>query len=83
MVDIPSGGKIKEGSEKMKFYPSAPPPESGEHRYAFLIFHQRSRIGGKRTSNVKERPGFKIQQYVKENGLPEDPKFINFYRTEA
>ena len=83
MVDIPSGGKIKEGSEKMKFAPSSPPPESGEHRYVFLIFNQRSRIGGKKTSNVKERKGFKIQEYAKENGLHEDPKFINFYRTEA
>ena len=65
----------------MKFASSAPPKGSGKHRYIFLIFSQKSRIGGKRTSNVKVRKGFKIQQYASDNEL-EEPKFVNFYRTE-
>ena len=83
VVDIPSGGNVKDGSEKMVFAPSTPPAESGEHRYIFLIFNQRSRIGGKRSSTVKHRKGFKIHRFVKENGLEEDPTFMNFYHTEA
>ena len=83
VVDIPSDGKLKDGSEKMEFAPSTPPIESGEHRYVFLAFNQRSRIGGKRSSTVKQRKGFKIHRFVKENGLQGDPSFMNFYRTEA
>ena len=83
MVDIPSDGKLKDGSEKVKFAPSSPPKGSGEHRYVFLVFGQRGRMGGKKSSNVKERKGFKIYQFAKENGLKEDPKFMNFYKTEA
>ena len=83
VVDIPSDGKLKDGSEKMKFAPSTPPIGSGEHRYVFLIFGQRSRIGGKRSSAVKERKGFKIHRFAKENDLQEDPKLMNFYKTEA
>ena len=81
IVDIPNGGSIKDGSEKMKFSPSAPPKGSGKHRYIFLVFGQKSRIGGKRVSNIKVRKGFKIQQYASDNGLG-DPKYVNFYRTE-
>ena len=83
VVDIPSDGKLKDGSEKMEFAPSTPPVESGEHRYVFLIFNQRSKIGGKRSSIVKQRKGFKIHRFVKENGLQEGPTFMNFYLSEA
>ena len=82
VVDIPNGQKLKDGTEKMKFSPSGPPPDTGPHRYVFLLFCQKSRIGGKRTSTTKERKGFKIHQFAKDNGL-EDPKFVNFFRTEA
>ena len=82
MVDIPVDKNIKDGSEKIKFAPSGPPPGSGKHRYIFLLFVQKGRIGGKKTSNAKERKGFRINQYAIDNNL-DDPKYINFYYTEA
>ena len=82
MVDIPVDGKLKDGSEKMKFTPSSPPTGSGKHRYIFLLFVQKGRIGGKKTSNAKERKGFRINQYAVDNNL-DDPKYINFYYTHA
>ena len=81
-MDIPNGGRIKDGSEKMKFSPSGPPSGSGEHRYVFLIFGHNSKIGGRRTSQIKERKGFQIQRFATENSLG-DPRFINFYRSES
>ena len=81
VVDIPSGGKLQDGNEKMKFAPSGPPQGSGKHRYIFLAFGQKSKIGGKRASNATVRKGFKIKQYASDNGLG-DPKFVNFYYTE-
>ena len=79
--DIPNGSKIKEGIEKMKFSPSAPPEGSELHRYIFLLFGHKSRIGGKRTSKVNARKGFKIKEYSSENGLG-NPAYVNFYYTE-
>ena len=83
VVDIPTGGykRLDRGSEKMKFAPSTPPKDSGKHRYIFLLFAQKSKIGGKKASNAKERKGFKVHQYASDNGLG-DPLYVNFYRTE-
>ena len=81
VVDIPNGGALKDGSEKMKFSPAEPPLGTGEHRYILLVFGQKSRIGGKPESFVKERRKFSIAQFAIDNALG-DPKFVNVYRTE-
>ena len=82
MVDIPVDKNIKDGSEKINFAPSGPPPGSGLHRYIFLLFFQQGKIGETKTSNPKGRKGFRVNQYAIDNGLG-DPKCINYYCTEA
>ena len=65
----------------MAFAPSGPPKGSGKHRYIFLLFAHDKAISSETTSNVNERPEFKINKYATENGLGQ-PKAINFYYTE-
>ena len=54
---------------------------SGPHRYIFLAFGHKSRIGGKKTAKVSARKGFNVKEYSEANALG-NPNCINFYYTE-
>ena len=83
MVDIPNKSEMKDGMEKLEFAPSSPPAKSGKHRYIFLMFEHSSKIGDSPASNKfpKERGGFNVKEYVKNNKLGK-PRHVNFYYTE-
>ena len=63
------------------FFLGSPPENSGKHRYIFLLFGHKSRVGGKKTSKITARKSFEIEKFSSENGLG-DPILVNFYYTK-
>jgi phosphatidylethanolamine-binding protein (PEBP) family uncharacterized protein len=70
------GHDIATGETKVSFNPSTPPPDSGFHRYVFLVFRQTGKL-----SNVQKfsnRGGFDAVDFVTKYGLGK-PVAVNFY----
>lgn len=54
-----------DGDLIVEFNPSAPPKNSGPHRYCIIVFEQKDKL------NLQhyERPKFNLKQFVKDNDL--------------
>eukprot|EP01118_Nematostelium_gracile_P004016 TRINITY_DN1475_c0_g1_i1.p1 TRINITY_DN1475_c0_g1~~TRINITY_DN1475_c0_g1_i1.p1 ORF type:complete len:170 (-),score=41.59 TRINITY_DN1475_c0_g1_i1:108-617(-) len=70
VVNIP-GNKIGEGKIVTEYMGPAPPPNSGTHRYVFLVYEQAKGLKLD-THNLGERGGFNVPHFMKESGL-KDP----------
>ncbi|XP_067626131.1 protein D3-like [Eurosta solidaginis] len=79
------GGDVAKGEVLSAYIGSGPPPDTGLHRYVFLIFKQSGKLtfDEKRLPNNSgdDRGGFKIAAFAKKYNLG-DPIAGNFYQAE-
>lgn len=80
------GNKVSEGEELSQYVGSGPPPNTGLHRYVFVVLRQR---GGKlsfadlpRLTNTSAdgRGGSNLRKWIEEYDL--EPLALNFYQAE-
>lgn len=74
---------LDKGTELTSFFPSAPPKNSGEHRYVFLYFKQAAKIDFQgyvkiSTFHMEGRDKFSTKTFVNDNDLG-TPVAGNFY----
>ncbi|KAK4882075.1 hypothetical protein RN001_005394 [Aquatica leii] len=76
------GTQIHMGNTLTEFIGSAPPPDSGEHRYTFLVYKQLRKIQFNETklttANFEERKNFSLGGFVEKYNLG-TPFAGNFY----
>lgn len=77
------GDRIEQGQTLTSFFPSAPPKNSGEHRYAFLLFKQNGKIDFNGhvlipTFQMNGRESFSTKVFASKNELG-SPVAGNFY----
>lgn len=68
---------VKGGNTVVEYVSSAPPPDSGKHRYVFLLFEQNDGFVDCSNEQVliahggggKGRANFNTQKYIKDNNL--------------
>ncbi|XP_044742009.1 protein D3-like [Chrysoperla carnea] len=79
------GDNVCSGETIIEYVPSAPPQNSGDHRYTFLIYEQPGQIefDEPRISNtsISGRPNFSIRNFANKYGFGE-PIFGNFYQCQ-
>ncbi|EDV99116.1 GH13213 [Drosophila grimshawi] len=79
------GSDVAKGEVLSAYVGSGPPPETGLHRYVFLVYEQRRKLDfdEKRLPNNSGdgRGGFKIATFAKKYALG-DPIAGNFYQAE-
>lgn len=85
MVGNIPGNDISKGEVLSDYVGSGPPPETGLHRYVFLIYKQSGKLSfdEPRLTNRSgdNRGGFKIQNFVEKYNLG-TPVAGNFYQAE-
>jgi phosphatidylethanolamine-binding protein (PEBP) family uncharacterized protein len=69
VVNIPSSGAIEEGVPVVPYQGPTPPPNTGQHRYHFILYKQSVSL----TSGLgtKERAGWSLQGFLQGKGLTE------------
>ncbi|SPP82096.1 phosphatidylethanolamine-binding protein homolog F40A3.3 [Drosophila guanche] len=79
------GGDIAKGEVLSAYIGSGPPPDTGLHRYVFLIYEQKCKLDfeEKRLPNTSgdDRGGFKIAKFAEKYNLG-DPVAGNLYQAE-
>ena len=69
MVVNIDGSDIKNGEIACGFNPSTPPPNTGFHRYVFLLYKQSRHLDGVETCS--DRGGFDLAEFVSKSNLGE------------
>lgn len=77
------GNQVDKGDQLTSFFPSAPPKNSGNHRYVFLLFRQRTKINFQghekiSTFQMEGRDTFSTESFVESYKLG-SPVAGNFY----
>ena len=84
VVNVP-GDKIAEGETLSEYVGSGPPPETGLHRYVWLVYEQKDKIqcDEPRLTNRsgENRGGFSIKKFAEKYNLG-DPVAGNLYQAE-
>lgn len=79
------GSDVDAGEVLSAYIGSGPPPDTGLHRYVFLVYEQRCKVkfDEKRLTNTSgdDRGGFKIAEFARKYALG-DPVAGNFYQAE-
>ncbi|XP_054153623.1 protein D3-like [Oppia nitens] len=62
IINIP-GDNVRSGQTVAEYWGSAPPKDTGKHRYVFLVYEQHCRINGvKRDDSEESRGHFNVRQ---------------------
>ncbi|CAB3397106.1 unnamed protein product [Caenorhabditis bovis] len=85
VVNIP-GNDISKGDVLSEYIGSGPPPDTGLHRYIYLIYKQNGKIvdnehGHLTNRSGDKRGGWKASEFVKKHNLGK-PVFGNFYQAK-
>lgn len=79
------GGDVSKGEVLSDYVGSGPPPNTGLHRYVFLVYKQPGKLNfdENRLTNTSadNRGGFSIRKFAKKYNLGE-PVAANFYQAE-
>ncbi|XP_065175487.1 protein D2-like [Sycon ciliatum] len=84
VFNVPGSGKVGEGQSLFGYIGAGPPPDTGLHRYVFLIYEQPSTISPAdpkvTPTSTKNRPKSCITKFVSEHNL----KLVagNFFQAE-
>jgi len=78
VVNIPSGGLVDHGSTISSYHGPAPPKDTGDHRYVFLLFQQKDRISTPPLStHGSDMGGFNPRLWAQQHQLT--PVGANFF----
>uniref|UniRef100_A0A915BK82 Phosphatidylethanolamine-binding protein n=2 Tax=Parascaris univalens TaxID=6257 RepID=A0A915BK82_PARUN len=85
ITNIP-GNDISKGEVLSEYISSAPPPNTGLHRYVYLVYKQSGKISDPEHGHLpgnsgEKRGGFKAAAFAKKHNLG-DPVAGNFYQAE-
>ena len=69
IVNIPSSGDLSEGTVVVPYQGPTPPPNTGKHRYHFILYKQNLNMTNGLA--IKERPSWSLQGFLQGKGLEE------------
>jgi len=69
VVNIPVSGDVTQGDALVPYAGPTPPPNTGQHRYQFILYKQS--VGIVKGMNIRERSNWSLQNFLEGKGLTE------------